>query len=87
MTGTTILKYINDYRLNICKDLLTSTSLSIEEITAKAGFRNRQHLIYAFKNRYDITPSEYRKKYLNAIIDYSAQLYESGDYDLEHRQK
>ncbi len=69
-TGSTILKTINEVRVDKAKCLLAETNESIDYIVAQTGFRNRQHLIYEFKKKLNLTPSAYRKQYGNRRVDY-----------------
>lgn len=49
-------------RLDISKDLLANTDLTVDEISLKAGFSSSSYFCKIFKERFDITPTEYRKK-------------------------
>ncbi|MBR5507961.1 MAG: helix-turn-helix domain-containing protein [Clostridia bacterium] len=64
-TGITISQYINEMRLNHAKSLLKMSSLSINEICIKSGFNTSEHFTRAFKKRFGISPSQYRKKSFN----------------------
>ncbi|MGN1100321.1 MAG: helix-turn-helix domain-containing protein [Christensenellales bacterium] len=76
-TDTTILKLINNYRITLCQQLLTTTNMPIEEIAQKSGFQSRQHLIYEFKKTNACSPSDYRKNYLNWQVDHRAKHHDS----------
>ena len=57
--------FIRDCRLEYsCKLLVTRPDLSIKEVAAKSGFNYASNYSSDFKNRYTITPSNYRE--LNA---------------------
>lgn len=55
-------EYINSYRLREAEQLLSTTSLNLDEIAANCGFGNRSSLIRLFKEQYHMTPSDYRKQ-------------------------
>lgn len=65
--GVTCVDYINDYRLNVATNLLTTTDLSISEIGEKVGILNTSYFNRIFKKKYNVTPKEYRKKIINEI--------------------
>lgn len=58
--GLTPHKYLLTQRLRSSKELLTTTSLSIEEIGLTCGFSNPSHFIMAFRKNTDMTPFQYR---------------------------
>lgn len=49
-------------RLEIAKNLLDNTSITVEDITAKTGFSTASYFCRRFKEETGYTPSEYRKK-------------------------
>ena len=55
-------KYIQTYRINKAKELLVSTSLSLEEIALKVGFANSSYLCKVFKSTTGITPLAFAEK-------------------------
>lgn len=61
-TGMTINSYINQQRLERAKYLLTSTSLSMKEISAEIGYDNQNYFSRVFKKHMQISASEYREK-------------------------
>lgn len=63
-TGTTINKYIAEYRLNKAKELLKEQNITINDIAAKVGYGDGNYFTKIFKKETGLTPSEYRKKYL-----------------------
>ena len=58
---TTFNEFLNNFRINKARDLLRSTSLSIEEIAEETGYSSRQHFILTFKKFTEMTPNQYRK--------------------------
>ena len=53
--------FINSYRVDHAARLLTDTNDSISIIAELSGFANRTTFNEQFRNRYKMTPSEYRK--------------------------
>lgn len=62
-TGTTIHKYLMEYRVKKSCELLISTDMSIEDIAFACGFTNQTHYSTYFKKVNSISPLNYRKKY------------------------
>lgn len=63
--GMSVIQSLNNYRIDKCKQLLIDTNLTVNEICVRAGFNNRQHLIYEFKIQTKKTPSQFRDEYIN----------------------
>ena len=61
-TGSSFIKYLNDYRLEASAEQLLQTRKSITEIAMENGFENISYFIRSFKNKYNTTPFDYRKK-------------------------
>lgn len=60
-TGMTCIEYINNYRLTIASRFLKTTNLSIMNISIDVGFNNISYFNKLFKERFNLTPKEYRK--------------------------
>ncbi|MDO5132931.1 MAG: AraC family transcriptional regulator [Eubacteriales bacterium] len=58
--GCTPHDYLLDYRLRQAKELLVSSSRTVEEIAEECGFNSISHFSRAFKGRIGMSPSEYR---------------------------
>jgi two-component system response regulator YesN len=63
-TGTTINKYIAEYRLNKAKELLKDNNITINDIAAQVGYGDGNYFTKIFKKETGLTPSEFRKKFL-----------------------
>lgn len=61
-TGFTPGDYLLQLRMNQAKILLKTTNLSIEEISARAGYNDAGHFGQIFKKYEGIPPLKYRKK-------------------------
>ena len=59
--GVTPLKYLQSLRVNYASDLLSSSSLSIEDISTMAGFSDSKYFCSVFKKHKHVPPSTYRK--------------------------
>lgn len=53
-------KWLNDKRLEYACELLLSSDLNINEIGYESGFRNSSHFIKSFKDKYQVTPKQFR---------------------------
>lgn len=54
---------LRDCRMEKAAALLTSSKLSIEEIAANVGYRNAESIYEGIKEKFGISPGEYRKRY------------------------
>lgn len=61
-------EFINSLRLNYAKNLLMNSDESIIDIAMEAGFGNLSHFYHLFRKQYNISPSDFRKKYQESII-------------------
>jgi AraC-like DNA-binding protein len=62
-TGLSPNEYIITKRINYAKELLTYSHASVAEIAAKAGIDNVSHFIGLFKQREELTPLAFRRKW------------------------
>lgn len=59
-TGKTPLQYLQELRVDMAKDLLQTSNLSIGEIADKVGYQDIGHFSGLFKKQLSVTPSSYR---------------------------
>lgn len=59
-------EYINAKRLEQVKTFLATPGLRINEIAGASGFASAIHMNWLFRKKFDMTPSQYRKKLLLA---------------------
>ena len=59
--GKSMNEYIREKRMNYAMEMLTSTSLSVEEICERVGYRSRAQFYKSFKEFFGKTPGEFRK--------------------------
>ncbi len=64
-TGQNFVTYVKELRMSAAKELLVTTDLKINEISAKVGYDNEKHFMKSFKAYVGISPSEYRKNARN----------------------
>ena len=62
-TGCTMVEYRQQIKLKYACQLLTETDAKIIDIATKLGYDSLSFFLQLFKKTYQITPSEYRKKY------------------------
>lgn len=60
--GVSLTEYITRKRLNYAIELLSGTELSLEEISSRVGFSDRNSFYHAFSRYLNSTPTAYRKK-------------------------
>ena len=59
-TGKTPLQYLQEIRIDMAKDLLQTSNLSVSEVAYKVGYQDMGHFSSLFKKLLSTTPSEYR---------------------------
>ena len=67
--GVGFLSYLTNIRMEKAKKLLVSTSISVAEIAGQVGYGDYRIFTKAFKKAEGITPSQYRREFLNNDID------------------
>ncbi len=58
----TVTEYIRHSRLEVARDYMTTTEMNISEIVYSIGFSSRSYFSKIFKEKYNISPSEFLKK-------------------------
>ena len=64
VTGQGMIAYITQYRMNLAVNLLLKSNLHIFEIAQQTGYRSTPYFCTVFKNKFGVTPSEYREAHL-----------------------
>ena len=67
--GLTVNRFIQKERLNLIKDLILNTNYSISEIGDMTGISSKSYLSKIFKEEYGTSPSEYRKHFIESILN------------------
>lgn len=57
--GKTVFKYLFEHKMELALKLLKDGENNVNEVSFKLGYSNASHFIYAFKNRFGITPRAY----------------------------
>lgn len=60
--GMTVNSFIQQTRLELAKSLLRNTDYNISEIVEKVGLSSKSYFSKIFKETYNITPSEFKKR-------------------------
>ena len=62
LTGLSPVEFIRDIRLKRAAQLLTTGELLIKEVAYMTGFTDSRYFGECFKNKYGITPAEFKKR-------------------------
>ena len=62
VTGKTYKSLLQEKRLEIAENLLLKTEMSIDEIIKRTGYENASFFRRIFKEKYGVTPLNYRKR-------------------------
>lgn len=66
LTGKTPIEFIRIIRMRRAADLLQKSQLTVSEIAYQIGFNNPKYFTKLFKEEYEMLPTEYRRKQLEA---------------------
>ena len=58
----TVTEYIRHIRLEAARELITKTDLNISQVVYSIGFTSRSYFSKIFKEKYGITPNEFKKQ-------------------------
>lgn len=61
VTGESIKRYINNYRIEKAKEFLRNSNYNIETISRKVGYDNVRSFMKTFRNYVGMSPGDYRK--------------------------
>ncbi len=61
LTGRSLVDFIQTRRLARAAELLAATGLTVAEIAGRVGFKDAAYFATCFKNRYKVSPLQYRK--------------------------
>lgn len=64
--GMTVFAWIREERLRKAQELLAHSTMTVEDIATEVGFTSPANLATAFRERFVITPTGYRKQVLDA---------------------
>ena len=60
---TSIKSYYNDLRLQLAKQLLSSTEMSVPDVVSNLCYYDYNHFTRVFKKEFGVTPSQYKKSF------------------------
>ena len=63
--GVSLHAYINNKRALYAQQLLVATDMTVLEISEETGFSSQNRFTEFFKNKFQLSPSEYRKNMRN----------------------
>ena len=63
--GVNFLSYLTNIRMEQAKKLLVTTAASVAEISERSGYGDYRVFTKAFKKKEGMTPSQYRREFLN----------------------
>ena len=61
IVGNTVYGHLLDYRMSMAQKYLLNSSLTMAEVAEKSGYEHACHFTTAFKRKFGIVPSEFRK--------------------------
>ena len=64
-TGMTVVAYMNQFRIETAKRLLTGSEMSVNEIAYQVGFESPKYFYRTFKKLTDESPASFRRHYKN----------------------
>lgn len=62
VTGITFIEYLTKFRLKEACNLLTSTNMTVNDISDRVGFTNCSYFYIIFKKNMECTPNQYRRQ-------------------------
>lgn len=62
-TGDSLAAYIADRKLTLVCEMLSSTDISIQDISDKLGFTTKNYFFTFFKKHMNMTPTQYREQH------------------------
>ena len=62
LTGHSATEFIRNQRLKLAAQLLKKSNTNVSQVGYAVGFNNHSYFTKCFKEKYDISPSEYSKK-------------------------
>lgn len=62
ISGRSFTELLQTKRLSQACWLLENTNLSVEEVSLRVGYENKSYFTRIFKDKFEMTPGEYRKK-------------------------
>lgn len=67
--NTSTIDYIHECKIDLAKNYLLVTDKSIRQIAEDLGYTNVKYFMRLFKERADVTPSQYRNSYTKSYVN------------------
>jgi AraC-like DNA-binding protein len=64
----TVTEYVRCVRLETARDLIHNTDLNISEVVYSIGFTSRSYFSKIFKEKYNITPNQFKKQVVSKVF-------------------
>ena len=71
--GQSPTQYLQELRLRTACQLLETTSLKVTQVGLAVGYKDHSHFFRNFKERFGMTPSQYRTQHLSKMLDTGTQ--------------
>ena len=67
-TGETFINYLIKVRMDLARDLLSTTRMKTFEIAEKVGYLDHHYFSYCYKKYFNISPTGYRNSLINGKV-------------------
>ncbi|WP_431135937.1 helix-turn-helix transcriptional regulator [Psychroserpens mesophilus] len=64
----TVTEYVRHIRLEAARELMRNADLNVSQVVYSIGFTSRSYFSKIFKQKYGVTPNDYRKNALNNLM-------------------
>ena len=61
--GKPVYQFLIEYKMELAKKLLSDNNYNVNEVSIKLGYSTASHFITAFKNKYGLTPKNFKQNY------------------------
>jgi AraC-like DNA-binding protein len=61
--GKPVYQFLIEYKMELAKKLLSDNDYNVNEVSLKLGYSTASHFITAFKNKYGLTPKNFKQNY------------------------
>jgi AraC-like DNA-binding protein len=61
--GKPVYQFLLEYKMELAKKMLVENSYNVNEVSLKLGYSTSSHFITAFKNKYGLTPKNFKNNY------------------------
>ena len=74
VAGENLSNYITDAKMKRATELLLHTDLKIQEVMNQLGYQKSQHFSKLFREKYGVSPREYRAEYREYLPEVSKEM-------------